>query len=166
MLQIITKIPVFIWPLFVMLLLGGLKARKTSMVPLFLLLLIPSIFFIWSFFSFFGKYGSDFVSIFLWILCLGIGLLIGFSYMQKLKLRFDKQKKRVEMPGSWLPLILSMLIFTSKFSIGIIGSISPHLSKSTLFLTLELFATIILGIFVGRGIGCLVRYRAASDAIL
>lgn len=166
MLQIITKIPIFVWPLFVVLLLGGLRARKTGTVPLAILLLIPSLFFVWSLFSFFGKYGNDLVSILLWILCLGVGFLLGFLHMQKLELRFDKKKRKVEMPGSWIPLMLSMSIFTSKFSIGMMGSMLPHLSGSILFLGLELFSTIILGVFAGRGIGCLFRYRTASDAIL
>ena len=163
MLQIITKIPIFVWPLFVVMLLGGLRARKKNIIPLLVVLLIPALFFIWSIFSFFGKYGSDPVSILLWVFCLGMGFLIGFSHMQKLQLRFDKQKRKVEMPGSWIPLMLSISIFTSKFSIGMMGSMLPHLNGSILFLGIELFATSILGVVAGRGIGCLFRYRAASD---
>jgi hypothetical protein len=162
MLQIITKIPMFVWPLFVILLLGGLRARKNSAVPLAVLLLIPSIFLGWSLFSFFRKYTADSVAILLWFLCLGMGFFIGFSHMQKLKLQFDTQKKKVEMPGSWVPLMLSMSIFTSKFSIGMMSSMMPHLNGSLLFLGLELFSIIILGIFAGRGINCLLRYRASS----
>lgn len=161
MLEIMDKIPVFVWPLFAILLLGGLKARKTSMVPLFVLLLIPSIFFGWSLFSFFGKYGADPLAIFLWLLCLGAGFFIGFSHTQRLNLRFEHKKKQVEMPGSWIPLMLSMSIFFSKFSLGMMRSMLPHLGDSFLFLGIELFSTIILGIFVGRGACCLARYRSS-----
>jgi hypothetical protein len=160
MLQIITDIPVFVWPLFAILLLGGLKARKTNTVPLASMLLIPCGFFIWSFFSFFEKYTADPVAISLWIGCLGAGFLIGFSHMQKLTLKFDREKKKIEMPGSWIPLILSMSIFSSKFSLGMMSAMLPHLNGSLLFLGLELFATIILGVFAGRGIGCFAKvYR-------
>ncbi len=162
MLQIITKIPVFVWPLFAILLLSGLRARKTSTVPIAVLLLIPSIFLGWSLFSFFGKYATDPLAILFWFLCLGMGFFIGFLHMQSLKLQFDKQKKKVELPGSWIPLMLSMSIFTSKFSIGMMSSIMPHLNGTLLFLGLELFSTIILGIFAGRGINCLIRYRTSS----
>lgn len=162
MLQIITKIPVFVWPLFAILLVGGLKARKTSTVPMAVLLLIPSIFFGWSFFSFFGKYGTNPIAILFWFLCLGTGGFIGFLHMQRLELQFDKEKMKVEMPGSWIPLILSMSIFTSKFSIGMMNSMLPHFNGSILFLGLELFSTIILGIFVGRGINCLMRYKISK----
>ena len=163
MLQIITKIPIFVWPLLTALILAGLKARKTGMVPLFVLLLIPSVFFTWTLISFFGRYGNNPIAVVLLILCLGVGFFAGFSYVQKLKLRFDKKKKKVEMPGSWMQLILSFSIFTSKFSIAMLRSNLPHLNDSILLLALELFATIILGIFAGRGICCLLRYRAASE---
>lgn len=166
MLQIITKVPVFVWPLFVILLLGGLKARKTSTVPLAILLLIPSIFLSWSLFSFFGKYATNPLAVLFWILCLGVGFIIGFSHMQRLQLQFDKKKKKVEMPGSWIPLMLSMSIFTSKFSIGMMSSMMPHLNGSLLFLGLELFSTIILGIFAGRGINCLMRYKTSVDNVV
>ena len=162
MLQIITKIPVFVWPLFAVLLLSGLRARKNNCVPLVVLLLIPSLFFGWSLFSFFGKYATNPLAILFWFLCLGMGVFIGFSHMQSLKLQFDKKKKKVEMSGSWIPLMLSMSIFTSKFSIGMMNSMMPHLNGSFLFLGLELFSTIILGIFAGRGVNCLVRYRISS----
>lgn len=161
MLQIITKVPFFVWPLFAVLLLGGLKARKTSAVPLTILLLIPAIFFGWSLFSFFGKYATDPLAILFWLFCLGLGCSIGFSHMQRQELQFDKKAKKVELPGSWIPLMLSMSIFTSKFSVGMMSSMIPYFKESLLFFGLELFSTAILGIFAGRGINCLIRYRTA-----
>ena len=137
--QIITKIPVFVWPLFAILLLGGLRARKIGSVPIAVLLLIPSIFLGWSLFSFFGKYATNPLGILFWFLCLGVGFFIGFSHMQRLKLQFDKKKKKVEMPGSWIPLMLSMSIFISKFSIGMMSSMLPHLNGSILFLGSNFF---------------------------
>ncbi len=155
----------FVWPLFAILLLGGLKAKRTSAVPIAVLLLIPSLFFGWSLFSFFGKYGANPLAILFWLLCLGVGFFIGFLHMQRLQLQFDREKKKLVMPGSWIPLMLSMSIFTSKLSIGMMGAIVPHLNGSLLFLGLELFSTIILGIFAGRGVNCLMRYRTASAEI-
>lgn len=163
MLQIITKIPLFVWPLFTILFISGLRASKTSSLSIAVFLLIPSIFFGCSFFSFFQKYGSDSLAILFWLICLVVGFSIGFFHMKRLRLRFDNQKKKVEMPGSWIPLILSMSIFISKFSIGMMSSMIPYLNGSLLFLGLELFATIILGVFVGRGINCLMRYKASAQ---
>jgi len=166
MLKIITNIPLFVWPLFAILLMGGLKARKTNMVPLKVLMLIPAAFFGWALFSFFGRYASDSLAVALWILCVGVGFWIGFSHIQRLKLRFDKKKKMVEMPGSWIPLVLSMSIFTAKFSVGMMRSMLPHLQSSMLFLGLELFSTIILGIFAGRAMSCFLKYRSTDPEVV
>lgn len=166
MLKIITNIPLFVWPLFAVLLIGGLKARKTRPVPLKALLLIPAAFFSWSLFSFFGRYASDPLAILLWILSIGVGSFIGFSHIQRVKPRCDRQKKVIEMPGSWIPLMLSMSIFTTKFSIGMMRVMLPHLENSMLFLGLELFSGIVLGIFTGRGVGCLLRYRSSETQVV
>ena len=128
----LAKIPLYVWPLFTILLVSGIRARKTSAVPLAVLLLIPSIFFTWSLFSFFGRYATDPLAMLFWLLCLGLGFFIGYSHVKRLNLQFDRQKKRVEMPGSWIPLMLSMSIFTSKFSVGMMRSLLPHLNGSSL----------------------------------
>jgi hypothetical protein len=166
MLQIITNIPFFVWPLFAILLIGGLKLRKTSLVPLKVLILIPAAFFVGSLFSFFSRYVSDPLAVVLWILCLGLGVFIGFSHMQRFKLRFDKQKKMVEMPGSWVPLALSMSAFFARISIGMMRAMLPHLESSVFILTLELFFSVILGSFVGRAVNCLLRCRSPASEVM
>ena len=162
MLKIITNIPLFVWPLFAILLIGGLKARKTGVVPLRVLILVPVAFFSWSLSSFVERYAADSLSIFLWILCLGVGFFVGFSHIRRLNLRCDKQNKMIEMPGSWIPLALSMSVFFARFAIGMIRGMQPHLEDSILLLGLELFSGIILGIFIGRAIGCYLKYRSSE----
>ena len=93
MLSIISNIPLLVWPLFVILLVGGLKARQTNVVPLVPLLLIPSLFFSWSIFSFFDNYAVDLLTMGLWSLCLGAGFLLGFAHIQRLNLQFDKKNR-------------------------------------------------------------------------
>lgn len=164
MIKIISNIPLFVWPLFAVLLLGGIKARKVSLVPLRTLLLVPLIFLGWSFSSFFGKY-TEFSAVFFWVLSLGAGFLIGFLCMQRLKLKFEREKKMIEMPGSWIPLILSMSIFSAKFSVGMMRGMLAQPDSSMLLLGVELFSAIILGIFLGRAVVCLIRYRAFSKSL-
>lgn len=165
MLQIIDKVPVYVWPLFAILLFSGLRARKTGMVPLTLLLLIPAIFFGWSVYSFFSRYISDPIAICLWTICDCAGFMLGFFYAQRLKLSFDKENRKVEMPGSWLPLILSLSIFSAKFASGMMRAMLPHLEGSIGFLALELFSIFIVGIFTGRGVGCLAKYRSTNETL-
>jgi len=61
---------------------------------------------------------------------------------------------------------LSMSIFSAKFSVGMMRSMLPHLQGSMVFLGLELFSTIILGIFAGRATSCFLRYRSTDTEIM
>ncbi len=162
MLQLLNGIPFFVWPIFAILLIGGLKARKTNHVPLLLLLLIPTFFLGWSVMTFFGRYLNSPLALLFWVICLGMGFFIGYFNIQKMDLSFNKKKRAVQMPGSWLPLILSMSVFTAKLSSGMIRAVAADPQPTTVILILELFATIIMGIFLGRGLSCFIRYRAES----
>jgi hypothetical protein len=144
-------------------LMGGLKARRTHTVPLALPLAIPALFFIWSLTSFFSRFGTEAKLIVLWVLFLTAGSLLGFRYIVRLPLQFADEKRMVTMPGSLLPLLLSLTIFTLKFSSGVIGGYFPHLNGSVAFLVMELIAATALGFFAGRGIGCLRRYYTLND---
>lgn len=161
MLQIITKAPFYVWPLFALLLINGFKARKSSTIPLRVLLFIPVIFFGWSLSSFFERNPESPVAILLWVVSLGAGIWLGYAHLQKHNLQFDQQHKKVEMPGSWVPLFLSMSIFCTKYALGMMRAVLPHLNGSTLFLVLELFCAVILGVFAGRAINCYLRFRRA-----
>lgn len=156
----LNKIPFFVWPLFAILLIGGLKARKVNKVPLMLLLLIPTFFLGWSVMTFFDRYLNSPLALLFWAVCLAGGFFIGYFNIQKMDLSFNKKKKEVQMPGSLLPLILSMSVFSAKLSSGMIRGIAADPQPTTLILILELFATTIMGIFLGRGFSCFIRYRA------
>lgn len=159
MLKIIANLPWYIGPLFLLLLVGGLRARKTSLVPLAVLLLIPAGFLCWSLYTFFSRYATDPLAVTVWVLCLASGFICGFLHTKRLDLQIDQKKKSLTMPGSFLPLILSMGIFSAKLSAGIMRHVSSEMG--VFVLALELFSAIILGIFIGRGICCLYRYRSS-----
>jgi len=163
--KIFANIPIFVWPLLALLLWSGLKARKPNQVPLRILILLPVVFFTWSGVSFIGRYASDPWILALWGLFIGMGFWLGLVNIQRLSLSFDRERKMVNMPGSWIPLILSMSIFGSKFTAGMMRGMFPELSHSWTLIGLELFAGLILGVFAGRSVGCLLKYRASTRSI-
>ena len=166
MLQILNEIPFFVWPLLAFLIMGGIKASKGGSVPLVQLIAFPAVFFVWALSSFFDFYGTQLLAILLWIFCLAGGFFLGYSHIQKLKLSFDKQKRSVEMPGSWLPLVLSLAVFSAKFAVGIMREVLPELNGSLLFLSLELFAAGVLGVFAGRALGCFLVIKPICTAVI
>lgn len=157
MIEIINNIPFYAWAFFLILLIGGLRARKPNSVHLGILFVIPAIFFFLTFYSCLIQHGNNFVQLGLALLSLILGYLVGLSQIQKLNVKFNKMT--VEMPGSWMPLILSMSIFADKVLLGILTATQSDLINSSLVFSIELLGIFILGIFIGRGIGCLLRYR-------
>ncbi|CRX37914.1 DUF6622 family protein [Estrella lausannensis] len=164
MLTILVKTPLFVWPLLAFLIWGGVKSSKPHNLPVKTLLALPLGFFVWSLSTFLGRFGVEGSFLLLWLTALGSGFSIGYAYMQKLNVEFIHEKKTVMMPGSWMPLILSLSIFSAKFAVGIVSSVIPQPEGSNLLLSLELFSALILGIFLGRAIGCLMRFRSRAPS--
>lgn len=163
--QILTQTPTFVWPLLAYLLFIGFKARKTGVVPLFILAIMPAVFLTWSFYSVLIRYGSLTMMV-LWAASVLLGAFVGFMLTQRLPLRFDKERKRVELPGSWLTLIFSMSIFSCRYFLGMMYSLRPELIGSLPLLAIELLATAISGIFLGRLLGCLQKYKVSPHSNL
>lgn len=164
MIQIITEAPVYVWPLLIYLIWGGLKARKASIVPWKALVILPVTMFIWSIYSILTHYGM--MSIFLWILSITIGMGLGFLTTSKLSLRFDKQKKLIEVGGNWSPLILSISIFSLRYFLGATYALHPELEGSTTLLIIENIATLVSGMFLGRLISYWQRYKTSPHVDL
>ncbi|HSW73001.1 MAG TPA: DUF6622 family protein [Chlamydiales bacterium] len=159
MLKIITSAPFYVWPLLAYLVFIGIKSRKTQVLPLKVLFIMPIVFTVWSFYSFTARYNSMGIGL-LWALCIGVGSAIGSGIVQRMALRFDKENKLVEMPGSLLTLILSLSIFITKFGLGMAYSMNPEWIGKLLFF--EFSTTIITGVFIGRLVGVLKKYKSSS----
>ena len=152
MIQTVEGTPWWVWALFALLIYLGIKAKKGGKVPLRRVLILPIVFLVWAFSSTLEG------GLLLWLLCLGAGILIGFFLMQRTQLKFDKKKKTIVMPGSWFPLILSMVIFGAKYVLGVMQGMGPHMMGSRLSISLHLLAIFCSGIFAGRGLNCVIRY--------
>lgn len=161
-----TKTPFYVWPLLAYLIFVGIKASKTGTAPLNLFLIMPGIFFAWSTYTIFNRYGVNPMVLVLWVEVIFLGSVVGIKIARRLRVRFDKKNKRIEVTGSWLTLILAMIIFWNKFFIGVISSIYPALVGTIILLVPELIAAFATGIFIGRSIGFFKQYENATHVDL
>ena len=157
--ELITHTPIYVWALLFFLIMMGLRARKTSIVALKMFVIMPTIFCAWALYAILMRYGTNFSILSFWTISLLLGIAVGNLIIRSYSLRFDKIKRKVEMPGSWMLLILSLSIFCLRYFLGASTAIHPELAQSTEFLITELLATFVTGIFVGRSTGCLLKYR-------
>ncbi|MBS1988480.1 hypothetical protein JST56_05835 [Candidatus Dependentiae bacterium] len=86
--------------------------------------------------------------------------------MHKTTMRFDKLKKQVELPGSWITLILLMLLFSIKYFLGVTNALVPELAGSWILLVPEFAAIIIAGVLVGRVVSCWQKYQKSTHVDL
>lgn len=157
--EIISHTPVFVWPLLAYLIWGGWKSRKTHVVPLKALFIMPAIMFIWSIYA-----NRD--NPFLWSLSITIGFWLGSTTVGRLPLRFDKQNHLIEIPGNWTPMILSLSIFSLRYILGTTYGLHPDLKGHTGLLVLENIATVVSGILLGRFNGFWHRSKTATHVAL
>lgn len=159
--DIFTNVPFYVWPLFAALIVTGLRARKTHVVPLKRLLMMSALFFTWGAYSIMWR--SDiFQELVLWEGLIA-GACIGYLLTRCLQLRIDRTNMLVELPGTWLTLTMALSIFTIKFALGAIQSIQPDLQGSWMLIALELLAAIISGFFLGRGLGIWSLFQTSQN---
>lgn len=93
---------------------------------------------------------------------MALGAWLGYAMTNKLAIRFDKEKKLVELPGSWTTLISLLMIFSVRCCLGIAYGLHPEWSGNQVLFSLEGIAIAISGTFIGRLLGILQKYRMAA----
>lgn len=149
--QTILHTPWWVFLLLAYLIFIGLKARKTSTVSIYKLAILPAVFLIMSIESMISHFKIETLSVSTWMISIIIGSAIGILLVYKSKIKVDRNNKLLELPGSWMTLILILIIFVAKYYCGYALSQDPGsaINTNTEILVLAL-SGICTGTFVGR----------------
>lgn len=158
MLQIILHTPLYVWPLLAYLIWIGWKSTKTHLISWKLLLIMPAIMSVWS--------ACSGISIWKWLICTALGVWLGSLTVRRLNLRFDKERNKIEISGSWAPMVLSLSMFGLKYFLAVISHLYPELKGGSPFFLLDCATSVISGMFTGRVIGYWQRSKIASNSNL
>ncbi|HHB80351.1 MAG TPA: hypothetical protein ENK83_01195 [Aliiroseovarius sp.] len=148
-LRILTGVPYWVWPLFVLLLALGLIAirdRTRSAIPLYFLCLLGLLslrsvyrlspdMFIW------GVFGLTYVA----------GAWLGARFQKRIIIA--KVGQRITVKGEWLTLVVVMTVFWMSFASGVLRAVAPQMVASPVFQAV--FATLAglsAGSFIGRAV--------------
>ncbi len=159
MIEVITRAPLYVWPLLAYLIYVGIRSRKTRWISMNLLAVCPVAFLSWS-------YYSRAFPIAVWLLCIAAGVGLGLLMVRNLPIRFDKKKRLAEIPGNWVTLGMSLSIFVIRYYLGVIYALFPDMIGSWPLMTLEVTAVVISGIFLGRLIGYWQKYSNSEHILL
>lgn len=130
-LAIVSGIPWWVYPLLAALIAIGVRALKTRYVPLPVALIAPVAFITWGFFTLQGS-GTHGVPLLSFVSSAIIGLFIALGTTWNRELVVDRTSRRVCLPGSYVPLIRNLSIFSAKFLLTFTIALRPDLRETLL----------------------------------
>ncbi len=152
MFEILGGTPWWVYLLFFLLVGIGFKARKPQVMSLKKVFILPLAFTAWSLYSVFTS-SNVFFYIFIWLPFLVAGGVFGWFLYRNIKIRADRKKQLIEIPGSWGTLALILIIFATKYTFGYLYSEYPHTRKDVFVYGLDMITSgAITGMFAGRAL--------------
>lgn len=142
---ILTGAPLWVWPLFLLLVFLGYRASKPRRIPIIVACILPLL----------GLISANAVSslphqpIGWWSFAAGYGAGTVLAFMLQSKWIISKEGRFVSLAGEWFTMLRLMTIFWMNFASGLTSAISPQLYSSVEF-------TVIFALVVGWATGGLL----------
>lgn len=153
--------PWWVWVLFIYILMLGIKAKRARVVPLYKILVLPILFVLLSLHTLLEVPLTrvNFSGYFFPAL---LGLCLGFWQIWRLHIKVDKKRKLLHIPGSWVTLILVLIVFSSKYYFEYTETINPLVVEQIGFvLSMLIISGLCTGIFLGRLVCYTYRFATA-----
>lgn len=156
--DILSGAPWWVYVLFICLMFVGVEATKTRTVAVRRLVIFPLVFVIWSLFNLYHHViVAGNALIVYWIVFLLVGTYCGKKEVQSWKLRIDRNKGQITIPGSYSTIVLILVIFVLRFVWGYYYATKPHPSH-WIYVADTITSALFTGFFVGRSFVFLKRY--------
>jgi hypothetical protein len=157
---IIHGTPIWVWVLLVVLLLRGFKALHSGTAPLSRLAIVPLIFAGGGIAHLVSNPLAGWPDVIVWMTALLGGIAGGVFIASRSRFIVDPIARTVMLPGSPLPLLLMIAIFTTKFWLGFeMATVADVSSLGNYVLIGAAVSGIVAGMFTGRFI---TYWRAMS----
>jgi hypothetical protein len=156
MVQILQKAPIWVWPLFFTLIALGLRMTRSRSVPPQPVIIISTVMLCLSVYGVISVFQGSALSLLAWILVLNLTLQICRRMAYPTGWQFDAHTRRMQVPGSWLPMVLFVSIFFLKFAVGAALAMQPALATQLGFaLAVSASYGLFSGIFAARALHAL-----------
>jgi len=165
--DIIGGTPTWVWVLLVFLIIRGVQATKTGVMPFWRLLIIPTLFTGWGLLGLLTTLQLTAFSVGTWVIAIVAGCLAGRHMARDVTLRADKPRGLVELPGSVFTLVLILVIFAAKYVLGYQLAVNPDNARSAIYVFFDAgISGLVAGLFIGRVWIYHRKYQAAEDTPL
>ncbi len=138
--EILQHTPLYIYWMFFSLLFVGLLQKKTRTLGIKRALGIPILLFFLSFYGFYIDFSLSFLSISFYLLSFSLMFLISQKYRTSSHIRFFKNDKTFIIEGSFIPLLVMMLVFFTKYFLAVVLIKNPSSFENIYFISIFSFA--------------------------
>ena len=152
LIDLFIQTPIWVYALFFYLVFLGVKSSHSGYVRISKLMIVPSVFSGLSLYNV-ALNSMPFSEVIAWVLSVFVGGVFGAWRVWYTGVRYDMQKRQVYLTGSWVPMIVFMTIFVSKYIFGFVKATNLELYNNPLF---HLIYTAVSGACVGQFVGVLV----------
>ena len=163
--QVLSHTPVWVFFLFAALLAFGLlQSRDRSVKPL-LAYVLPVGMIALSLAGVQSSFGFTASSIGFWAVGLVTVALIGHRFLPLHGVEYVPQARSFSVPGSWMPLLVIMAIFFTKYAVAVLrGFGSPLVEQQAFAALLSLAYGGFSGYFAARALGLIAAARRGAGA--
>jgi transcriptional regulator with XRE-family HTH domain len=160
--DILAHAPVWVWAVFVVLLVVGLRLSRTSTSRPAVSIVVSLGLLAWSLSGVVGAFGAHVLPLAAWAAGLVVAAALGRRMFAPDGLRLAAGGARVQVPGSWIPLIAMMGIFVLRFSNGVVtGAHLPLGANAAYAPVMAALLGACSGLFVARA-WCIVGFARAQ----
>ncbi len=166
MMQILAHTPAWVFGLLLGLMVLGLQQTRNRQVKLWLAYLLPLGMVILSLVGVTSNFGAQLLTISLWMAGLCSVALVGYQLLPVKNLRYLADANRFYIPGSWVPLVVILAIFFTKYVVAVLYALGNPITTHAAFMpVLCIVYGGFSGYFVARAL-CLVQASRSSGELL
>jgi hypothetical protein len=158
--EILKRTPPLVFVLFFALLALGYLQSKARVVKRSHLAILPAAMIALSFYGVLSAFGVDAIALAAWLIGTSAAVWLGIALAVPRGAVYSAKTLSFSIPGSWLPLVLMMAIYFTKYAVGVILAQRLSVADSFEFIVLVSLAYGFLsGLFLARA---LVIWRCAK----
>lgn len=149
--QIFINTPRWVWILLMALIWLGISQSFTRTISIKRVTLMPLVMTGLSLFGTLAAFGAQPLALVAWFLAATLSAWLVMQRPLPETTRYDPLARRISLPGSWIPLVLILGIFMTKYVVGVTGALQPALIHDLGFsLGFSALYGAFSGIFLGR----------------
>ncbi len=158
---IVRGTPLWVYPLLALLIYLGWRASRPRSVGLVRVLATPAVFVIWGIQGAVAKAAAMPILGLVWLGLAGCGFALAWLTLETPTWRIERADNLIHLPGSWVPLLRNLAIFSAKYGLAVAAALNPSWRDRLAYWDIGLSGAM-AGYFAAWLVRLTLRYRLAT----